>query len=220
MTKMQALVGGQDGGEGDCGAGQADQYRGEISHAPDAARLSRQLLLLAAPSRPSRSSSFRRPTRSSACIAEDRNFRQETANWEFVIANVNRLHPAFLVVTRRPDQQDWRRRADRRIQADQREAEPGHPSVQRAGQSRRGERTDARNAGRLPQELRPGLLFLSRRAVYGIVLDSSLLKAPAKVAEEARAAGEVAGGGTRSAAAQAGATPVIFQHIRCFSRSG
>jgi 3',5'-cyclic AMP phosphodiesterase CpdA len=31
--------------------------------------------------------------------AENKNFTQETANWEFVIANVNRLHPAFLVVT-------------------------------------------------------------------------------------------------------------------------
>ena len=31
-------------------------------------------------------------------FAEDRNFVQETANWEFVIANVNRLKPAFLVV--------------------------------------------------------------------------------------------------------------------------
>lgn len=29
----------------------------------------------------------------------NKDFRQETANWEFVIANVNRLHPAFLVVT-------------------------------------------------------------------------------------------------------------------------
>src|SRR4051812_27397133 len=30
---------------------------------------------------------------------ENKDFTQETANWEFVIANVNRLHPAFLVVT-------------------------------------------------------------------------------------------------------------------------
>src|SRR3954447_5324441 len=32
-------------------------------------------------------------------FTENRDFRQETANWEFVIANVNRLKPAFLVVT-------------------------------------------------------------------------------------------------------------------------
>ena len=30
---------------------------------------------------------------------ENKDFRQETANWEFVVANVNRLRPAFLVVT-------------------------------------------------------------------------------------------------------------------------
>src|SRR3954452_20254615 len=29
----------------------------------------------------------------------NKDFAQETANWEFVIANVNRLKPAFLVVT-------------------------------------------------------------------------------------------------------------------------
>lgn len=32
-------------------------------------------------------------------FTEDRDFAQETANFEFAIANVNRLHPAFLVVT-------------------------------------------------------------------------------------------------------------------------
>src|SRR5947209_8352485 len=29
----------------------------------------------------------------------NKDFSQETANWEFAIANVNRLRPAFLVVT-------------------------------------------------------------------------------------------------------------------------
>src|ERR1700722_4758961 len=29
----------------------------------------------------------------------DKDYVRETANWEFAVANVNRLHPAFLVVT-------------------------------------------------------------------------------------------------------------------------
>lgn len=37
--------------------------------------------------------------RPAVLFANDRNFRQETANWEFVIANVDRIQPAFLVVT-------------------------------------------------------------------------------------------------------------------------
>src|SRR3954462_10217525 len=32
--------------------------------------------------------------------AKDQNFKQETANFEFAIANVNRLHPRFLVICR------------------------------------------------------------------------------------------------------------------------
>jgi 3',5'-cyclic AMP phosphodiesterase CpdA len=32
-------------------------------------------------------------------FTNNQDFKQETANWEFAIANVNRLHPAFLVVT-------------------------------------------------------------------------------------------------------------------------
>ena len=32
-------------------------------------------------------------------FADNKNFVQETSNWEFTIANVNRLHPAFLVIT-------------------------------------------------------------------------------------------------------------------------
>ncbi len=32
-------------------------------------------------------------------FAADKDFTQETANWTFAIANINRLHPAFLVVT-------------------------------------------------------------------------------------------------------------------------
>ena len=32
-------------------------------------------------------------------FTDNKDFKQETANWEFVIANLNRLHPAFLVVT-------------------------------------------------------------------------------------------------------------------------
>src|SRR5580704_16128690 len=30
--------------------------------------------------------------------AKDRNFVQETANFEFVVANLNRLHPRFVVI--------------------------------------------------------------------------------------------------------------------------
>jgi 3',5'-cyclic AMP phosphodiesterase CpdA len=32
-------------------------------------------------------------------LADNKDFKQETANWEFAITNLNRLHPAFLVVT-------------------------------------------------------------------------------------------------------------------------
>jgi predicted phosphodiesterase len=115
----------------------------------------------------------------------NRNFVQETGNWEFTIANVNRLHPAFLVVTGDltnkggdPAQIAEYKRINAKLDpAIHIYSVPGNHDVENEP---------------TPQSLRVyraayGADYYSFRegAVYGIVLDSSLFKAPGNVSAEA-----------------------------------
>jgi hypothetical protein len=98
--------------------------------------------------------------RPAVLFANDRNFRQETANWEFVIANVDRIQPAFLVVT--VDLTNKTGDTDQIAEYKRINAKVEYPNshLQRSRQSRRGKRTDTGPAGGVSEELRPGLLFL------------------------------------------------------------
>jgi 3',5'-cyclic AMP phosphodiesterase CpdA len=147
--------------------------------------------------------------------AQDRDFRQETANWQFVIASVNRLHPAFLIVcgdlTNKPG--DTAQIAEyKRINAQLDRAihlynVPGNHDVAN-------EPTPAslaeyrRNFGKDYYSFRESGLF-------GIVLNSSLMKAPGQVAEEAARQEKWLEGELNLAQAE-GLQPVIFQHHPLF----
>jgi len=53
---------------------------------------------------------------------KDADFVQETANFEFFVANVNRLKPQFVVITGDLTNKTRRRRSDCRIPSHRREA--------------------------------------------------------------------------------------------------
>jgi 3',5'-cyclic AMP phosphodiesterase CpdA len=148
-------------------------------------------------------------------FAQDRDFRQETANWQFVIANVNRLHPAFLVVcgdltNRTGDAAQIAEYKRINAQLDRSIHQYSVPGNHDVGN----EPTPAtlasyrKNIGKDYYSFREGPL-------YGIVLDSGLMKAPAQVAEEAATQekwleAELAG------ARASGAAAVIFLHHPLF----
>jgi 3',5'-cyclic AMP phosphodiesterase CpdA len=145
----------------------------------------------------------------------NKDFRQETANWEFVIANVNRLKPAFLVVTGdltnqegNADQIAEYKRINQKLDpAVHLYSVPGNhdvanePTPETLAAYRK-------NHGQDYYSFREG-------GVYGIVLDSSLFKAPAKVQADAAKQEQWLEAELKKAEA-AGAMPVVFQHIPFF----
>ena len=147
--------------------------------------------------------------------AKDREFHQETANWQFVIANVNRLHPAFLVVT--GDLTNKTGDADQVTEYKRITTQldgtihlynvPGNHDI---GNEPTAATLAAyrRNFGRDYYSFREGEFF-------AIVLDSVLMKAPAKVPVQAAEQERWLESELARAHAE-GLHPVIFQHHPIF----
>ncbi len=145
----------------------------------------------------------------------NKDFRQETANWEFVIANVNRLRPAFLVVT--GDLTNATGNADqvaeyKRINA---RLDKGIHLYNAPGNHDLANEPTAATLAAYRSSFGPDYYSFREGSVYGIVLDSSLMKAPARVEDEAAKQEKWLAAELRKAA-DAHAVPVIFQHIPFF----
>jgi 3',5'-cyclic AMP phosphodiesterase CpdA len=148
-------------------------------------------------------------------FANDRDFRQETANWEFVIANVDRIHPAFLIVTgdltnkpRDADQIAEYKRINARLNAGiHLYSVPGNHDVGN-------EPTPALLAA-YRKNYGPDYYSFREGPIYGIVLNSNLMKSPEGVTDEA-AKQEAWLKEELSKARAAAAIPVVFQHIPFF----
>ncbi|HVW86416.1 MAG TPA: metallophosphoesterase [Bryobacteraceae bacterium] len=117
--------------------------------------------------------------------AENRNFQQETANWEFVVANANRLHPAFLIVT--GDLTNRNADADQ-IAEYKRISRKLDPSIHLYSVPGNHDVTNEPTPETLSayrKNYGPDYYSFREGSVYGIVLDSSLFKAPGKAPEDA-----------------------------------
>lgn len=145
----------------------------------------------------------------------NKDFRQETANWEFVIANLNRLKPAFLVVTGDLTNQAGNADQIAEYQRINKKLDPAVHLYSVAGNH------DVENeptpASLAAYRKRYGADYYSFREgpVYGIVLNSSLFKAPQNVPDEA-AKQEKWLAEELGKARAAGLMPVVFQHIPFF----
>ncbi len=148
-------------------------------------------------------------------FAKDADFAQETANWSFAVANINRLHPAFLVVTG----DLVNKTADAAQIAEYRRItkliDPAIPVYSVPGNHDVGNEPSPasiaayrRNIGRDYYSFRSG-------PICGIVLNSSYLKAPDKVPAEARRQ-ETWLASELKKAQRSGLLTVIFQHIPLF----
>ena len=146
---------------------------------------------------------------------DNRDFAQETANWEFVIANANRLRPAFLVVT--GDLTNKPRDAAQiaeyvRINS---KLDKSIHLYSVAGNHDVGNDPTEDLLTAYRHSYGPDYYSFREGPVYGIVLDSSLLKSPERVPEEA-AKQEAWLEQELVKARAASAMPVIFQHIPFF----
>jgi len=145
----------------------------------------------------------------------DKEFGQETINWEFAIATVNRLHPAFLVVTgdltNKPGDPaqiaEYRRINAKLHRGIHLYSVPGNHDV--------GNDPTPESLMSYRAAYGPDYYSFREGPIYGIVLDSSLFKAPAKVPDEA-AEQEKWLESELAKAQSAGALIVVFQHIPWF----
>jgi len=145
----------------------------------------------------------------------NKDFRQETANWEFVIANVNRLKPAFLVVTGDLTNQEGNADQIAEYKRINKKLDPAVHLYSVPGNHDVANDPTPESLAAYRKAYGPDYYSFREGSMYGIVLDSSLFKAPAKVPEEAAKQEKWLEAELKKAQAAA-AVPVIFQHIPFF----
>jgi len=148
-------------------------------------------------------------------FAENKNFTQETANWTFAVANINRLHPAFVIVTgdlvnkgADPAQIAEYKRINQQLDPTIHLYNvPGNHDVENE--------PTPESLAAYRKNIGPDYYSFREGPIYGIILNSSLFKAPAKVQAEA-AKQETWLTSELEKAKSSGAMTVIFLHIPPF----
>jgi len=117
-------------------------------------------------------------------FTDNKDFRQETANWEFAIASINRLRPAFLVVTGdlTNKQGDAAQIAEyKRINA---KLDPAIHLYSVPGNHDQTNEPTPETVAAYRRNHGPDYYSFHEPGFYGIVLNSTLFKAPTHVADE------------------------------------
>jgi 3',5'-cyclic AMP phosphodiesterase CpdA len=148
-------------------------------------------------------------------FAANKDFSQETANWNFAIANINRLHPSFVIVTGDLVNKngDAAQIAEyKRINA---MLDPSIHLYSVPGNHDVGNEPTPETLAAYRKNIGPDYYSFREGPVYGIVLDSNLLKSPARAMAEA-AKQEKWFTGELEKAKASGAMPIVFLHISLF----
>jgi 3',5'-cyclic AMP phosphodiesterase CpdA len=147
---------------------------------------------------------------------DNQDYAQETANFEFAIANVNRLHPAFLVVTgdlvnKSSDARQWAEY--KRIAG---KLDPTIPLYSVAGNHDVGNTPTAASLKAYRQNIGPDYYTFRSGELEGIVLDSSLIQHPDDAPDEAERQRKWLESELGKAKAAAVKWVVLFEHIPFF----
>src|SRR6266542_1463741 len=145
-------------------------------------------------------------------FTDNKDFAQETANFEFAVATANRLHPAFLIVTgdlvNKPG--DAAQIAEyRRIAA---KLDHSIPLYNVAGNHDVGNVPTPESVAAYIKGFGPDWYSFRRGNLYGIVLDSSIIHSPDKTADLAAAQERWARAELEKARQSGAKHIVIFQH--------
>ena len=148
--------------------------------------------------------------------AENGNFLQETANFEFAIANANRLRPAFVVITgdliNKPG--DAAQSAEYlRIRA---KLGASIPAYNVAGNHDVGNEPTPESLAAYREKFGPDFYTFRYGDFVGFVLDSSLIQHPDKAASEAARQEKWLESELRKVRAEGPRRVAIFQHIPFF----
>jgi 3',5'-cyclic AMP phosphodiesterase CpdA len=148
--------------------------------------------------------------------SDNHDVQQEVANFQFIVANTNRLKPLFLIncgdLINKP--------ADPLQTAEYlkipKQLSPGIPYYQVAGNHDVGNEPTPQSLASYRKNFGPDYYSFREGPIYGIVLDSSLYKSPAKVPEEAAKQQQWLEAELKKAGEAGQAQIVIFQHIPMF----
>jgi len=148
--------------------------------------------------------------------AKDKNFTQETANFEFAIANLNRLHPRFVVIcgdlvnrTGDPAEIAEYKRVLQKL-------DPSIPIYNVVGNHDIGNIPTPKTLDGYHTAFGPDYYTFSAGDIFGIVLDSNLIRAPQGDPEAARQQAAWLEKTLASAKSNSKQQIVVFQHIPYF----
>ena len=149
-------------------------------------------------------------------FTQDKDFVQETANYEFVVANVNRLRPAFVVICG-----DLINKTGDKTQADEyfritSKINRSIPVHAIAGNHDVGNEPTPDTLKAYRSRFGPNYYSFRHGRVYGIVLDTSVISAPGKVQAEADAQETWLKAELARARASGALHVVVFQHHSWF----
>ena len=149
-------------------------------------------------------------------FTSDRDFTQETANYEFVVANINRLRPRFVVIcgdlinkVGDPAQTAEYLRITAKI-------DKSIPVYAAAGNHDVGNEPTPETLAYYRQHFGPDHYSFVQASLYGIVLNSGVISAPAKVLNEATAQEAWLKTELGKARASGARHIVVFQHHSWF----
>jgi serine/threonine-protein phosphatase CPPED1 len=148
--------------------------------------------------------------------AKDQNFKQETANFEFAIANVNRLHPGFVVIC--GDLVNKSGDADEIAEYKRvlKQLDPSIPVYSVAGNHDVGNEPTPASIEAFRKNIGRDYYTFSAGEMLGIVLDSNLIRSPEHVTEAAKEQEDWLKKTLAEAKANGGRQVVVFQHIPFF----
>lgn len=148
--------------------------------------------------------------------AKDKNFAQETANFEFAIANLNRLHPRFVVIcgdlVNRTGDASEIAEYKRVLQ----KLDPSIPVYNVAGNHDVGNVPTPETVAAFHTAIGRDYYAFSQGDIFGIMLDSNLIRAPQGDPDAARQQEVWLEKTLASAKSNSNQQVVIFQHIPYF----
>jgi serine/threonine-protein phosphatase CPPED1 len=149
-------------------------------------------------------------------FAHDQNFAQETANFEFVVANLNRLHPRFVVICG----DLVNRTADAAQEAEYKrilkELDPAIAVYNVAGNHDVGNIPTPFTLAAYRAAFGPDYYTFTAPGILGVVLDSNLIRSPQDAPQAAKLQQDWLDNTLAAAKADPSRQVVVFQHIPYF----
>lgn len=148
--------------------------------------------------------------------AKDKNFAQETANFEFAIANLNRLHPRFVVICGDLVNRSGDAAEIAEYKRILHELDPSIPAYYVAGNHDVGNVPTSASLAGFRASLGPDYYTFSVNGILGVVLDSNLIRSPQRDTKAAEQQEEWLRKTLASARSNPNEQVVVFQHIPYF----